>query len=150
MKTIPCLRSCLLALLVFGFSTLVRAEESYRFQKEIPIGGDGGWDYLTVEPTAHRLYVTHATKIVVIDTEKDAVVGEIAGTSGVHGFAAVPKLGHGFASNGKAATVSIVDLATLQTLGEGRDRREPRRHPLRTGTRRSLCVQRPQPLRHRV
>ena len=59
--------------------------EPYHLIKEIPIGGEGGWDYLAVDAAARRLYVSHATKIVVIDLDKDAVVGEIADTPGVHG-----------------------------------------------------------------
>jgi DNA-binding beta-propeller fold protein YncE len=90
-------------------------EGQYSFLKEIPIGGAGGWDCLSIDPAAHRLYVTHATKIVVIDTEKEVVVGEIDGTPGVHAFALAPELGRGFSSNGKEAKVSIVNLKTLKT-----------------------------------
>ena len=96
----------------------VRAEGPYRFLKEISVGGEGGWDYLSVDAAARRLYVTHATKIVVIDLDKDVVVGEIADTPGVHGFALVPELGRGFSSNGKENMASIVDLKTLQTLAK--------------------------------
>ena len=92
------------------------AEGPYRFLKEIPVGGEGSWDYLSVDEAARRLYVTHATKIVVIDLDKDAVVGEIADTPGVHGFALAPELGCGFSSNGKENKASIVDLKTLKTL----------------------------------
>ena len=94
------------------------AAEPYRFLREIPVGGDGGWDYLSVDATNHRLYVSHATKVVVIDTRSDAVVGEIADTPGVHGIALAPQLGRGFVSNGKENTVSIVDLATLKTTAK--------------------------------
>ena len=90
----------------------------YKFLSEIPIGGEGGWDYLSVDPGAHRLYVTHATKIVVVDLEKNAVAGEIADTPGIHGFAIAPDLGRGFASNGKENKVSIVDLKTLATISK--------------------------------
>src|SRR2546430_4551644 len=90
----------------------------YRFLSEIPIGGEGGWDYLSVDPGAHRLYVTHATKIVVVDLEKNAVAGEIADTPGIHGFAIAADLGRGFASNGKENKVSIVDLKTLATISK--------------------------------
>lgn len=95
-----------------------RAAEPYRFLKEIPVGGEGGWDYLAVEPGSHRLFVTHGTKIVVIDTARDAVAGEIADTPGVHGFAFAPELGRGFSSNGRENKASIVDLKTLQTLAK--------------------------------
>src|SRR5437016_12078070 len=90
----------------------------YQFVKEIPVGGEGGWDYLSIDPAAHRLYVTHGTKVVVIDLKKDAVAGEIADTQGVHGFAIAAELGRGFSSNGKESTASIVGLKTLQTISK--------------------------------
>ncbi|PYI94393.1 MAG: YVTN family beta-propeller domain-containing protein [Verrucomicrobia bacterium] len=90
----------------------------YKFLSEIAIGGEGGWDYLSVDPGAHRLYVSHATKIVVVDLEKNAVAGEIADTPGIHGFAIASDLGRGFASNGKENKVSIVDLKTLATISK--------------------------------
>ena len=93
-------------------------EGSYRLLREIPIGGEGGWDILTVDSPAHRLYLSHSTKIVVIDLEKNAVVGEIAGTPGVHGFVAVPEFGRGFSTNGKENKTSVVDLKTLQTVSK--------------------------------
>jgi len=89
---------------------------SYHFIKEIPVGGEGGWDYLNVDSVARRLYVSHATKVVVIDLQTDKVVGEIVDTPGVHGIAVAPKLGRCFVSNGRASNVSVVDLATLKTL----------------------------------
>ena len=94
------------------------AEVSYKFLKEIPIGGEGGWDYLSVDQDARRLYVSHATKVVVIDIDKDAVVGEVADTPGVHGIAIAPKLGLGFASNGRENKASIFDLKTLKTTSK--------------------------------
>ncbi|MGH9388953.1 MAG: YncE family protein, partial [Vicinamibacteria bacterium] len=94
------------------------ALEPYHFIKEISIGGEGGWDYLSVDAGARRLYVTHATKVVVIDLDKDAVVGEIKDTPGVHGFTFAPELGRGFASNGQEAKASIIDLRTLETIAK--------------------------------
>ena len=94
------------------------ADGPYRQLKEIAIGGDGGWDYLSVDSAARRLYVSHATKVVVIDIDKNAVVGEIAPAPGVHGIAIAPELGRGFVSNGRENTVSIVDLKTLQIVGK--------------------------------
>src|SRR5690348_3980353 len=88
----------------------------YKFAREIPIGGEGGWDYLSVDAGAHRLYVTHGMKVVVVDTQLNKVAGEIADTPGVHGFAIAADLGRGFASNGRENKVSIVDLKTLKTL----------------------------------
>ena len=94
------------------------AQEPYKFFNEIRIGGEGGWDYVTIDPTARRLYLSHATKVVVVDLTKNAVIGEIADTPGVHGFVAVPELQRGFSTNGKEAKVSVVDLSTLKTISK--------------------------------
>jgi YVTN family beta-propeller protein len=94
---------------------LAGAQGSYKLLKEIPVGGDGGWDYLEVDSAGRRLYVSHATKVAVIDLDKETVVGEIADTPGVHGIAVAPKLGLGFTSNGRENKVSIFDLKTLAT-----------------------------------
>jgi len=95
----------------------VPAALRYRQVAAIPIGGEGGWDYLSVDPAARRLYVSHATKVVVVDIDKNTVVGEIAPTPGVHGIALASDLRRGFVSNGREATVSIVDLDSLRTIG---------------------------------
>ncbi len=92
------------------------AGEQYRFVQEIPVGGPGGGDYLSIDPVAHRLYVSHSTHVVVIDTERNVVAGDIPGTDGVHGLALAPDLKRGFSSNGRANTVGIVDLTTLRTV----------------------------------
>ena len=74
-------------------AAVCRADGPYHFIKEIPIGGNGGWDYLTVDSAAQRLYVSHGTEVVVIDLAKDQVCGEITNTPGVHGMAIAPELG---------------------------------------------------------
>lgn len=89
---------------------------AYHLVKEIPIAGDTGWDYLSIDAETRRLYVTHGTHIVVVDIDSDAVVGDIADTPGVHGFALAHQLGKGFSSNGAESKVSVVDLKTLATL----------------------------------
>src|ERR1039457_4778753 len=90
------------------------AEGPYKLLKEIPVGGDGGWDYLSVDQDARRLYVSHATKVVVIDIDKDTMVGQVVDTPGVHGIAVAPKLGLGFTSNGRENKANIFDLSTLK------------------------------------
>ncbi len=111
-----CLR-LLLGLIAFWEATVV-AQEPYKFLNEIPIGGEGGWDILTIDSAASRLYLSHATKVVVVDLNKNAVAGEIADTPGVHGFVAVLELQRGFSSNGKEAKSSVVDLTTLKTVSK--------------------------------
>jgi YVTN family beta-propeller protein len=92
--------------------------ELYQFTSQIPIGGEGGWDILTIDPTASRLYLSPATKVVVVDLDKNAVVGEIGDMPGVHAFVAVPELQRGFSSNGKESKSSVVDLTTLKTISK--------------------------------
>ena len=93
-------------------------QSNYKFIKSIPIGGEGGWDYLSIDAKARKLYVTHASKIVFVDLTQDKVAGEIADTPGVHGFAIAPELGRGFSSNGAESRVSVVDLKTLKTIAK--------------------------------
>src|SRR6266404_6834746 len=111
-----CLR--LLAGLIAFWCATTFAEEPYKFLNEIQIGGEGGWDILTIDSAAQRLYLSHATKVVVVDLNKNAVAGEIADTPGVHGFVAVPDFQRGFSSNGKEAKSSVVDLTTLKTISK--------------------------------
>jgi DNA-binding beta-propeller fold protein YncE len=92
------------------------APGGYRLTRTIPVGGEGKWDYLTFEAATHRLYVSHATRVEVIDTEKNTVVGAIPDTPGVHGIALVPELGRGFTSNGRAGTVTVFDLKSLAVI----------------------------------
>jgi DNA-binding beta-propeller fold protein YncE len=105
---------------ILGLLTVAvcRADGPYHFIKEIPIGGNGGWDLLTVDSAAQRLYVSHGTEVVVVDLAKDQVCGEITNTPGVHGIAIAPELGLGVTSNGRENKAGIVDLKTLQTLSK--------------------------------
>jgi YVTN family beta-propeller protein len=112
------MKKILLPVLFILTVAVCHAAGPYHFIKEIPVSGEGGWDGLTVDSAAQRLYVSHATKVVVIDLGKDQVVGEITNTPGVHCIAVAPKLNLGFTSNGKENKASIVDLKTLQTLSK--------------------------------
>lgn len=98
-------------------AALPAAEGPYKQLAEIKVGGEGGWDYLSVDSAARRLYVSHATKAVVIDLDANTVVGEIAPAPGIHGIAVAPDLGRLFVSNGRENTASIVDAKTLQITG---------------------------------
>ena len=102
-------------LLTLSPSPARAAEANYQLLKTIPVGGDGGWDYLSVDSAGRRLYVSHGTKAVVIDLDKETVVGDITNTPGIHGIAVAPKLNRAFTSNGRENKVSIVDLKTLET-----------------------------------
>ena len=117
MKTNNSLATLGVCVLLSGVSCMA-AESSYHFIKDIPIAGSAQWDYLKVDPEAHRLYVSHGTKVEVIDLDKGAVIGAIENTPGVHGIALAPKLGRAFTSNGQENKASIVDLKTLKTISK--------------------------------
>ena len=98
----------------------------YRLIHEIQIGGDGFWDYLSIDSAARRLYVAHATHAEVIDLDHNTLVGRIADTPGIHGVAVAGDIKRLYTSNGLEAKVSIVDATTLRTearvnTGEGPD-----------------------------
>jgi YVTN family beta-propeller protein len=99
--------------------------KDYHLLKKIPLGGEGGWDYLTLDSAARRLYITRGTRVTVIDVNTDKVIGEIPNTAGVHGVAIAFKLGRGFTSNGKSSTATIFDLKTLKVLGEVKTESNP-------------------------
>ena len=115
-------------LLVHSVGTLptaVRAQESaapagsgYHLAATWKPGGDGGWDYLTVDPQAHRLYVTRTDRVQVIDTDKGTLVGEVTALDGGHGVALAPEFNRGFVTSGKSNAVVVFDLQTLKTVGE--------------------------------
>ncbi len=105
----------------YSFTVLVTsmavaaAAPGYKVVNTYKIGGDGGWDYLTADGSARRLYISRATHVIVLDLDSGKTVGDIADTPGVHGIALAPEFGRGFTSNGREGTVSIFDLKTLAT-----------------------------------
>jgi DNA-binding beta-propeller fold protein YncE len=95
----------------------VVSAQDYKVIQKIALGGDGGWDYLKVDPDARRLYISRSTRVMVVDADTLAPVGEIPDTPGVHGIAIASDLGRGFTSNGRDDSVTIFDLGTLKALG---------------------------------
>src|SRR3989475_12989707 len=106
----------LLAVLLVTVSAIA-AGTGYHILKEIKVGGEGGWDYLTMDSAARRLYVSHTNKVNVIDPDAGKIVGEIPDTQGVHGIAIASALNRGFTSNGRGNNVTIFYLKTLKPIG---------------------------------
>ena len=94
------------------------AAEGYHVLNKIKIGGTGGWDYVTVDSNAHRLYATHGTVVDVVDLDSGKPVGSIPQLHGVHGVALAPEMNKGFISNGQSNSVTIFDVKTLAKSGE--------------------------------
>ncbi len=93
------------------------AADGYKVTKKLPIPNQGGWDYLKVDEAARRLYVSHGTRVDVLDVDSGEILGNIP-TLGVHGIALAPEFGRGFISDGKAAKVLIFDLKTMKVIQE--------------------------------
>jgi YVTN family beta-propeller protein len=93
-----------------------KATSSYKVQNRFPIDGTEGWDYITVDSAARRLYVSHGVRVNVLDADTGSAVGTIEDTPGVHGIAIASSSNHGFTSNGKENKVSVFDATTLALI----------------------------------
>src|SRR5437867_779806 len=105
--------------ILMGFSSVAlvfQGVSNYRVVGRYPIPGDGGFDYVTLDSSARRLYVSHATQVDVLDADTGKVVGTIPDTPGIHGVALAPAFKHGFTSNGRENKVSMFDPSTLQLI----------------------------------
>src|ERR1700676_3420582 len=92
------------------------AGSGYHVVRKLPVGGEGRWDYLTVDPEARRIYISRSTHVMVVDEDSGKVVGDIPDTKGVHGIALARDLGKGYTSNGDAGSVTIFDIKTLKPV----------------------------------
>ncbi|HMH86554.1 MAG TPA: hypothetical protein VK529_11455 [Gemmatimonadaceae bacterium] len=107
------------AAMVLAASSTVQAQAAtpgYHVIHRINAGGEGGWDYVTVDPDGNRLFLSRGTHAVVIDLGRDSVVGDIPNTLGIHGVALAPELNRGFTSNGRDSSVTIFDYKTLAPI----------------------------------
>ncbi|MGB2899574.1 MAG: hypothetical protein WBB89_09935 [Candidatus Acidiferrum sp.] len=104
---------------------LAAPPSGYHIIKKVPIPGAGGWDYVTVDDAARRVYVSHATQVEVLNADTFELVGTIPNTPGVHGVAIASEFGRGFITAGKSDSVIIFDVKTLKTLGEVKVGKKP-------------------------
>src|SRR6185437_15231613 len=88
----------------------------YKVEGRYPIPGGNGFDYITVDSSARRIYVSHATQVDVLDADTGKIAGMIPDTPGVHGIAIAAAFRHGFTSNGRENKVTMFDPATLQVI----------------------------------
>lgn len=88
----------------------------YTFEKKIPLPGNSGYDYLSIDSVNRHLFVSHGTSVNVIDLETEQPIGSIDSMKGVHGIAIVNSINRGFISDGKAKSVVAFDLKTFKTI----------------------------------
>src|SRR5260370_1335181 len=106
---------CVLVLL--ASLVLAAGSSGYHVAKKTVLGGEGSWDYLTVDSKARRVYISRGTHVMVVDADSSAVVGDIPNTNGVHGIAIASDMDKGFVSDGRDNNVTIFDTKTLKVLG---------------------------------
>jgi hypothetical protein len=96
----------------------VAAQARWEVTKTFHIGGDGAWDYVTIDPQTHRIFVTRTTHTMVIDGATGKVLGDIPGQTRSHGTALVPALNRGFITDGGSGAILVFDLKTYAVLGK--------------------------------
>jgi DNA-binding beta-propeller fold protein YncE len=89
--------------------------QTFKVEK-FDIKGEGGTDYVSVEPATGRVFVSRSTHVMVVEGATGKVLGDIPNTPGVHGVGIVTKAGHGFTTNGGDGTVTMFDLKTLEPI----------------------------------
>lgn len=107
-----------LVLALVAVSPVSVAQPNYHLIRKTVIGGEGGWDYLSVDSQSGVLYVSHSTQVEVLKAKTHEKVGVIPGLQGVHGVIAVNAIGKGITTNGRSNTATIFDLKTLQPIVE--------------------------------
>ncbi len=113
----PPLRTVLIVLALALFLPALADAQSYHVAQRYKLGGDGGWDYLTLDTTSHKLYIGRQDRIMVVDPANGTVLGQVTGLERAHGVAVDDELGRGFATSGADSTVVIFDLRTFKVLG---------------------------------
>src|ERR1700720_4195982 len=103
-------------LMSVAVTALAAPGPGYHVVNTYKLGGEGGWDYLTLDSSSRRLYISRATHVIVIDADSGKPVGDIPDTPGVHGIALAPELGRGFVSNGREGTVTVFDIESLKLI----------------------------------
>jgi YVTN family beta-propeller protein len=114
------LRAILPAAALAALAAAPSADPGYHVINTFQVGGPGGWDYVTLDSVAHRLFVARGTRDMVLDPESGKVLGEIPGLGGAHGIAFAYAFNHGFATSGRDSSVTMFDLKTLAVLGKAK------------------------------
>jgi DNA-binding beta-propeller fold protein YncE len=114
MFTRPILALAAVAAIALALPLPTRAQ-TFKSEK-FDIKGDGGTDYVTVEPATGRVFVSRSTHMMVVEGATGKVLGDIPNTPGVHGAGLATKAGHGFTTNSGDQTVTMFDLKTLAVV----------------------------------
>jgi len=108
--------AAVLSSILVAFLAASAVGADYHLINTYKLGGEGGWDYLTVDSSSRRMYISRGTHVTVIDVDTGKTVGDIPDTQGVHGIALAPELGRGFVSDGREGMVTIFDIQSLKPI----------------------------------
>jgi outer membrane protein assembly factor BamB len=111
------LRNIVLVLTLASLASLLAQSSSYSVTHTYTLGGDGSWDYIVPDPPNHRLFIARQNRVMVVDEDSGALLGEVTGIQGAHGTAVAESTGHGFATSGNDQSVVMFDLKTFKVLG---------------------------------
>jgi len=106
----------ILVLAVICVANIAPAQGKFHLIKKTVVGGEGGWDYLSVDSKNKLLYVSHSTQVEILNLKTHEKIGTIPNLQGVHGVIAVPSTGRGITTNGRSNTVTIFDLKTKKPI----------------------------------
>src|SRR5258706_12052491 len=111
------MRNIILVLtLAIAAPLLAQSSSLYRITHTYTLGGDGSWDYIVPDPPNHRLFIARQNRVMVVDEDSGALLGEVTGIQGAHGTALANATGRGFATSGNDQSVVMFDLKTFKTL----------------------------------
>jgi YVTN family beta-propeller protein len=107
----------LAGLLCMPLWAAAQSSATYKVTHQYELGGTGGWDYVSLDPATHRLFIARNDRVMVVDAASGKLLQEIPGMEHVHGVALVPSLHRAYASNGHGNNVSVIDMNTLKVVG---------------------------------
>src|SRR5260370_6686177 len=111
------MRNIAFVLTLAALALLAQSSSTYRVTHTYTLGGDGSWDYIVPDPPHHRLFIARQTRVMVVDEDTGALLGEVPGIQGAHGTAIAESTGHGFATSGNDQSVVMFDLKSFKVLG---------------------------------
>ena len=140
------MRKLSVALWCIAAAALLAQESSpYRVTNRFALGGDGSWDYIVPDPPNHRVFIGRQNRVMVVDEDRGALLGEVPGIQGAHGTAIAAASGHGFATSGNDQSVVMFDLKSCKVLGRIPAAERRGRDHLRRTVESGLHVQRRRP-----
>jgi YVTN family beta-propeller protein len=91
-------------------------DQPFFIKKTWTIGGEGNWDYLTMDPVSLQLYIAHGATVQVVDVSAGKLAGEVTGLRDAHGIALDDSGQYGYVSDGIANEVKVFDRRTLDVV----------------------------------